>query len=272
MSDIICKSIITKSKLPKTDYCCNVYVGCTHACVYCYARFMRRFTGHPNDAWGSFVDNKSNAAAILKKEIMKVPTDKWVLLGSVTDSYQPIERSLCLTRDCLNIMSDFDINVSILTKSSLVLRDIDILKKLTNCEVGISCGINNDSAARVLEPNSNSIDERLNALRILKQNGIKCYAFIGPIIPYITDLEGLFNNLKGNVDFIMAESLNLRGADISLLRNCLIKLVGMQESDKILNTCQNDDYWEHIQYMIEKLCIKYGIENRGFFNHSKRKV
>lgn len=267
MNEIICKSIITKSKLPQTDYCCNVYVGCSHACTYCYARFMKRFTGHAKDMWGHFVDYKSNAVTILKKEITRIEPNKWLLLGSVTDCYQPIEKELQLTRDCLNVMADFDINVSILTKSSLVLRDIDIIKRFTRCEVGISCGIDNSYAAKVLEPCAKPITERFDVLSKLKLSGINCYAFVGPIIPYITDLENIFQVLGGNVDFIMAEALNLRGVDITLFKSCLIKLVSEEVCNKIITTCQNNDYWDNIEDTIEQLCLKYGIENRGFFRH-----
>lgn len=270
MAEIICKSIITKSKLPKTDYCCNVYIGCTHACAYCYARFMKRFTGHANDEWGHFVDYKSNAVIILKREIKKIEQDKWVLFGSVTDSYQPIEKNLQLTRDCLSVMADFDINVSILTKSSLVLRDIDIFKKFIQCEIGISCGIDNSNVAKMLEPYASPINERFDTLRKLKRNGINCYAFIGPIIPYITDLENVFHNLSGNVDFIMAEALNLRGVNFPLLKNYLIKLVGTEICNKIISTCKNNDYWDNVEETIVQLCSRYGIENRGFFRHEKR--
>ncbi|APT75179.1 radical SAM protein [Marinitoga sp. 1135] len=270
MAEILCKSIITKSKLPETDYCCNIYVGCTHGCVYCYARFMKRFTGHTNEEWGYFVDYKSNAINVLKKDIKKIKKYERVLMGSVTDSYQPIEKKLQLTRRCLKAMADFDINISILTKSVLVLRDIDIFKRFTNCEVGISCGINNSEVSKILEPHASSIEKRFDALRKLKQNGIKCYAFIGPIIPYITDLEKIFYNIKDNVDFIMAEALNLRGINLPLFKKRLIELVGEENTNKIIATCKNNEYWNMVEKTIVKLSSKYGIENKGFFRHVKR--
>lgn len=139
MKAIKCKTILTKSKLPKVDYCYNAYVGCTHSCKYCYAEFMKKFTGHINDEWGKFIDYKENAVDILKKEVRKIEKDKWVLMGSVTDTYQPIEKKLLLTRKSLEVFLEYQVPVSILTKSDLVMRDIDILMKFPKCEVGVSC-------------------------------------------------------------------------------------------------------------------------------------
>lgn len=88
---IKCKSVLTESKLPEVGYCINPYIGCFHACVYCYARFMKRFTGH-NEKWGEFIDVKINAPEVLEKELLRNPKRGITLLGSVTDAYQPVEK------------------------------------------------------------------------------------------------------------------------------------------------------------------------------------
>jgi len=268
MNLVKCKSILTKSKLPNVDYCYNIYIGCTHSCKYCYATFMRRFTGHNNDEWGSFVDIKENALDILKKEVRKIKKNSWVILGSVTDTYQPIEKHTVLTRKSLEVFLEYQIPVSVLTKSDLVLRDIDILKKFNKCEVGISCALSDDKIRSVLEPNSSNIDKRIAALKKLKQNGLKTYAFIGPIIPKLTDLEGVFKLIAGNVDFVMGEVLNLRCGNYDKMKRTISELVGEEETKIILAKCRKADFLIDTENKFKELCIKYNIENRGFFTHN----
>lgn len=209
MNKIIAKSVLTKSKLPASDYCYNPYVGCTHDCKYCYAHFMKRFTGHDNDIWGKFLDYKENCIELLSKEITKVDVKHSIFLSSVTDCYQPIERKLELTRKSLEIFKEYGSNVSILTKSDIVTRDIDILKDMENVEVGLSIGILNDDYSKILEPGATLPSKRIEALKKLNGSGIKTYVFIGPIIPGISDIEQTFLEIKDHVDFVMAEMINI---------------------------------------------------------------
>ena len=126
--EIKAKSILTKSGIPGVDYCVNPYVGCSHGCRYCYATFMKRYTGH-TEAWGSFVDVKIHAPEILQRQLKRASMGR-VMISSVTDAYQPIESKYKLTRQCLEILLQSQFPVDILTKSPLVLRDIDLIKKL----------------------------------------------------------------------------------------------------------------------------------------------
>jgi len=87
---IKCKNILIKSNLPGVDYCINPYIGCQHACIYCYARFIKRFTGHADQEWGEFIDVKINAPKVLEKQLSKKPKKGAILLGSVCDAYQPL--------------------------------------------------------------------------------------------------------------------------------------------------------------------------------------
>lgn len=268
MNAIKCKSVLTKSKLPKVDYCYNVYIGCTHSCKYCYAEFMKKFTGHINEEWGKFLDYKENAVDILKKEIRKIKADKWVLMGSVTDTYQPIEKKLLLTRRSLEVFLEYKVPVSILTKSDLVMRDIDILMKFPNCEVGVSCAFSDNKISSVIEPNASSLDKRVITLRELKRSGIKTYAFIGPIIPELTKLEDVFELIASSVDFVMGEALNLRCGNLDKLRKGISELVGEPQADKIISICRSKEYWTVIENKFNELCKKYNIESRGFFVHN----
>jgi len=265
---IRCKTILTKSKLPSVDYCYNVYIGCTHACQYCYAEFMKKFTGHINDEWGQFVDYKENALELLEKEIKKVKNNEKVLLGSVTDSYQPIEKKLLLTRKSLEIFLKNNTHISILTKSVLVLRDIDILSGYDRCEVGISCGFLDKNVYQILEPRASNPYERIMALRELKHAGIRTYLFISPIIPLVSDIESIFSLAGDSIDFAMAEILNTKCNNISKLRSILEKLVGYEKVSDILELCKDKEYLSTIQDKFEALCRTYKVENKGFFAHN----
>ena len=124
VKEIKANDYLTKSNLPASDYVINPYIGCTHGCKYCYASFMKRFTGHKED-WGDFVDIKLCNKKINLNKISK----KSVFLSSVTDCYNQLEEKYKLTRHILEQLVNSDCYLSISTKSKLILRDIDILKK-----------------------------------------------------------------------------------------------------------------------------------------------
>ncbi len=215
--EIECKSILTKSGIEGIDYALNPYVGCAHACLYCYAVFMKRFTGHQEE-WGTFVDVKVNAPQVLSRQLRRARPGH-VSFGTVTDAYQPLERVYGLSRACLEILvgRGQDFSVSILTKSDLVLRDLDLLGKLRDVEVAFTITSLDDAVSTRFEPGSSPARQRLRALRSLHEAGIATWAFCGPVLPAITDdessLDALFVELKrAGVDHVLVDSLNLRGA------------------------------------------------------------
>ena len=178
---IIARSVLSKSGIPGADYCVNPYVGCAHACRYCYASFMRRFTGHP-EAWGSFVDLKVNAPDILRREVERAGKCS-VILSSVTDPYQPVEARYELTRECLEVLSRAECSVNILTKSPLVLRDMSLICKFRDIEVGITVTTDDEDMRKAFEPGAPPVTARIRTLRKLHERGIRTYAFIGPLLP-----------------------------------------------------------------------------------------
>src|SRR3972149_9738911 len=109
--EIKAKSILTKSGIPDVDYCVNPYIGCSHGCRYCYATFMKRYSGHTQE-WGSFVDVKINAPEILRKQLKRAKRGR-ILISSVTDAYQPIESKYKLTRQGLEIFLNIHCPVDI---------------------------------------------------------------------------------------------------------------------------------------------------------------
>ena len=136
IKEIKAKSIITKTQLPEGDFVINPYIGCMHGCIYCYARFMKRFTGH-TEPWGAFVDAKINAADLIPTDVKKYK-GKRITLSSVTDAYQPVELKYKLTRKILEKLIPLQPHVDIMTKSDLVLRDIDVIKQFKDCVVAFS--------------------------------------------------------------------------------------------------------------------------------------
>ena len=212
--EIKARQILTKSGIPRADYVINPYVGCQHGCVWCYARFMKKFTNHTG-RWGEFVDVKINAPEILEKELTKIKP-KNIFLSSVTDCYQPLEQKYKLTRQILEILSEYDIPVSILTESILVLRDIDIFKKMKDIEVGFTIVSDNDKINRIFQPFSSLPTQRIKALEKLSKERIKTYVHLGPILPKITNMESIFKKISGKVDYIGAETLNVKGANFCI--------------------------------------------------------
>jgi DNA repair photolyase len=204
--EIQSKTILSVSQI--YDYVINPYVGCQHGCSYCYARFMKRFTGH-REPWGEFVDVKVNAPTLLQKEITrKKPGRVWV--SGVCDPYQPLEAKYELTRRCLEILKQHKWPVTVQTRSPLVLRDMDIFKGASNFEVGFTIPTMDDSVRKMFEPHAPPINSRIKALAELHQAGIRTYAMIAPMLPGV---EGLPSLLAGKVDYINVDRMNYHNAD-----------------------------------------------------------
>jgi len=214
--EIEARSVLSKSGISAVTYALNPYVGCQHGCVYCYSVFMKRFTGH-GEEWGTFVDVKVNAPEVLARELKRAKPGE-VLLSSVTDPYQPLERKYRLSRACLEVLQRYPrFPVSILTKSALVLRDLDILSQINDLEVAFTITTLDEDARWVFEPQASPTQARLEALARLSEAGLKTWAFFGPALPYISDgeeeIEALFRELKeAGVERVLVDSLNLKGA------------------------------------------------------------
>lgn len=206
IKEIRAKNILSKSKV--FDYALNPYIGCQHDCSYCYARFMKRFTGH-RENWGEFVDVKINAPELLIVEIKKKKVGR-VWVSGICDPYQPIEEKYELTKKCLEILMKNDWPVTIQTKSPLVLRDLELLKKFKEIEVGFTITTADEEIRKIFEMRAPPIQERLKALDRLHSEGIKTFAMIAPILP---GTEELVNKLKGKIDYAMIDKMNYHYAD-----------------------------------------------------------
>ena len=206
VKEIEAKTILSKSQI--YDYALNAYVGCQHNCLYCYAKFMKRFTGH-REPWGAFVDVKINAAELLAREVKKKRKGR-VWISGVCDAYQPLEKKYMLTGKCLEILVLQGWPVTIQTKSPLVLRDLEILKKSADVEVGFTITTADEKVRKVFEPGAPQIAKRVEALGILHAEGIRTFAMIAPLLPHAGGLAAM---LKGKVDHVLIDRYNYHYAD-----------------------------------------------------------
>jgi len=206
IKEIQAKNILSKSKV--YDWTINPYVGCQHGCIYCYAKFMKRFSGHKEN-WGEFVDVKMNAPELLSQEIKKKKKGR-VWVSGVCDPYQPLEKKYELTKKCLEILQKNNWPVTIQTKSPLVLRDLELLKKFQEIEVGFTITTDDEEIRKIFEPRTAPINERIETLDKLHQEGIKTFAMIAPLLP---KAENLVPKLKGKVDYVIIDKMNYHYAD-----------------------------------------------------------
>lgn len=204
ISKIQVKNALNKSKIYGVQYCLNPYRGCQHACRYCYAELIIKRAGK-TEKWGSYLDIKDNLPYLLEGEVQRMKKGL-VMISSVTDPYQSIEANTFLTRKCLKILADNNYPVYILTKSPLVLRDIDIFKSFEDCEVGITITTDSDEIRKLFEPLAPPLESRIMALQKLKKAGIKNSVFVGPLLPMRP--ENFLKMVESFVDCIYIDKMN----------------------------------------------------------------
>lgn len=260
--EIDCKTILNTSGISGIDYALNPYIGCEHGCVYCYAVFMKRFTGH-NEPWGDFVDIKVNAQEVLKKQLPRIKPGK-ISIGTVTDGYQPLERKYKITRSCLEELIKYNYPVSILTKSSLILRDLDLLKKIKVLDVGITITTLNEEIKKRLEPKSSSSLERLSALRNLSDEGIDTWVFFGPVLPRFSDSLNKVEELwiafsKARVGRVLVDTMNLYPRVYHNLKR-ILKDSHPEMIGKYENIYRNRfKYLEELRWRIDSVAKKHNL-------------
>ncbi len=256
IQEIKVKTALSPSRLPGLDYALNPYRGCEHACVYCYAPSVIHWD---RGKWGDVVEVKVNLPRILSKEL-RTKKKGVVGLGTVTDPYQPAEKKYEITRRCLELLLLHDFPVCIQTKSSLVLRDMDLLKKFSNVEVGITLTTNDDRVREKLEPGASSVTERLRALSELSNNGIKTWVFLGPVMPYITDAEALIEAISGvKPEYVLMDRLRLKEGVWDRIKEFIVGFNSalLPEYERIFFA--EGEYYEWFFEKISKKCEETGL-------------
>ena len=255
IQEVNVKSILSKSNLPVCEYSVNPYVGCTHGCKYCYASFMKRFTGHP-EPWGTFLDVKywpkiKNPGKYAGKELF---------IGSVTDPYNPQEEVFGRTRELLLELKGSGAKISIATKSDLILRDLELIKTFPGARVSWSINTLDEVFKNDMD-DAVSIKRRLSAMEAFHQAGIRTTCFISPIFPGITDVKAIIRRAKGCCNLIWLENLNLRGSFkpviLDYIRNKYPDLVSLYEE---IYTHQNRNYWINLDAELKSFAAREGLD------------
>ena len=255
ISDIDVKSVLTKSNLPVSDYSVNPYVGCTHACKYCYASFMKRFTNHP-EPWGEFLDVK-HWPEMTNPEKYK---GKELFIGSVTDPYNPQEEEYGRTRALLQQLKGSGVKISIQTKSDLVLRDMELIRTFPDARGGFSINTLDERFKDDMD-NAVSIERRLEAMRQFHEAGIRTTCFISPIFPGITDVMAIIERVKDRCNLVWLENLNLRGNYKSVIMDYIrdkhSELLSLYEEIYLKN---KRAYWEQLDAEVRAYAGENGLE------------
>ncbi|WP_414469732.1 radical SAM protein [Methanobacterium sp. ACI-7] len=265
VKEIEAKSILSKTRIPIADYVINPYVGCIHSCVFCYARFMKRFTGH-GEEWGEFLDVKINAPDLIPKKATKYK-DKYIFLSSVTDPYLPLERKYQLTRQIIEKLIPLKPALGILTKSDLILRDIDLIKQFKTSEIGFSFSTLDEKIRNEVEPAASPVENRINALKEIHEVGIKTYVFISPILPFLTDWKDIIENTRNYADYFMFENLNVAGTVWGAVK----RFLGDKHPDLVQEYkeiySKNSIYWDVVEEEIIQYCKNESLEWKMYFHH-----
>lgn len=247
-------SVMTKSSLPVGGYSVNPYVGCPHACKYCYASFMKRFTGHIED-WGTFLDVKYWKPITNPKKY----ANQLAVIGSVTDGYNLYEEQFGRTRALLEELKDSDAKIMICTKSDLVVRDLDILTQMKDVTVSWSINTLDESFQSDMDE-AVSIKRRLAAMKKIYEAGIRTVCFVSPIFPEITDIPAIIERVKNQCDFIWLENLNLRGT----FKPTIMKYIEEKHADllplyKQIYSKGDKTYWKALEAFIENYTNEHGL-------------
>lgn len=268
VKEIVTKGYINPSKLPGFDYVINPYVGCPHRCMYCYAEFMKRFSNH-DEPWGTFTDVKIRSTSVRPVPLQGMH----VFLSSVTDCYNPLEEKYRLTRRLLQRLSTSGAKVTLLTKSALVLRDMDILRTCPDVTVGFSLNTTQDALRRELEPGASSVSQRMQALRTLHQNGIRTWVHVSPMFPYLTDWQALLQQLQPYTDSFSFENLKLRAASLPrVLLYITHKHPQLRAAYEQIFRQNDTGYWRALRKEILTYCNEHHISAAVYFSEPGDKL
>ena len=175
----------------------NIYRGCLHGCIYCDSRSLCYQMNHKFED----IEVKANAVELLENALRRKRNKCMIGTGAMSYPYMPIEEKLGNMRKCLEVIERYGFGVTMITKSTKVLRDLDLLKKInekSKCVVQMTLTTYDEDLCRIVEPNVETTYERFRALEILRDNGIPTVVWLCPILPFINDTE---ENIRGILDY-----------------------------------------------------------------------
>jgi len=263
---ISCRTSLSPSGLPGLTYSLNPYVGCEHGCAYCYSPSVLR-DRQLAESWGNAVRVKQNIAEVLAWEVNH--KNKGVVgVSTVTDPYQPIEKTLELTRKCIEVLSQHDFPVSIQTKSALVLRDSDLIvpKKF---DVGVTITTMDRELAALIEPKASPPDARAQVVEEFSSRGVDTWIFLGPIIPEVNDegegLRSVIEIAARTRSKVLYDQLNLKPWVMERLGPALEKLKPGLVERMTTTVFEGHHWWNNTSSIIRSICGELGVKCEAAF-------
>ena len=242
------RPILVPCRLKKPEYQIDPYVGCAHYCHYCYA------LNQAETDWTKEVLVFKDIRSQLIEELKDI-TPQNIYMGYYTDPYQPCEAEYLQTRKVLELLLEKGFTVSILTKSDLVSRDIDLLQSMKNASISVSVAFNDNSIRERFEANTKYTEVRIEALRKLREAGIKTSALICPVIPYITDVKPLIDWLEPLTDTIWIYGLSIEKRSDRNWQNLEIILKeyfpDLREPIEEIVLSKDHQFWTQLRQKIE---------------------
>ncbi|MGE6230329.1 radical SAM protein [Paenibacillus chitinolyticus] len=278
---ITAKQVLNPVKTPAMpfEHSINPYRGCQHGCSFCYARAMHAFLGlNGDDTFQTNILMKENAPEALREQLRKAARSRKglagvgrIAIGTATDPYQQAEGRAKLTRGCLEVLTEYPVPLTITTRSPLILRDLDLLRKLPVYAVNISLNTLNRTTWRNFEPGAPSPAKRLETVRALTDAGIPAGIFMAPMLPYITDGRDELEELiaaaaEHGAQFVMASYLRLSASDVKVwffetIRRHYPQLVGKYAGLYASSAYAPREYRDPVRRYVDELLERYGLRD-----------
>jgi len=253
------RQILQGCDLETYAYQCDPYIGCEHRCSYCYV------LNQAETDWSREIQAHRDFAVRLRAELFPIKPQT-IYFGMNTDPYQPVEEKRRYTRQALELLVELGFSACILTKSDLVLRDIELLQNMADCSVGFSLAFQDEGVRSRFEPYAPSNQRRIAALRKLKEVGVETYVVICPVMPYITDVETLIEDLAPIADTIWIYPLRMRLESDRNWQNVLSTLSedfpDLTEQYRRVAFGRDHPYWLDLRCVLEEIRSKRGSNLR----------
>jgi DNA repair photolyase len=244
------RPLLVPCKLKKPDYQIDPYIGCAHSCHYCYA------LNQAETDWAKQILMFKDIRSQLIEELENI-TPQNIYMGYYTDPYQPCEAEYLQTREVLEVLLEQGFTVSILTKSDLVLRDLDLFQGMKNASISISVAFNDNRIRERFEANTKETEVRIEALRKLREAGLKTSALICPVMPYITDVKPLIDRLEPLTDTIWIYGLSIEKCSDRNWRNLEIILKeyfpDLREPIEEIVSSKDHPFWAQLRQELENI-------------------
>ena len=253
------RSLLEACSLEDFAYQLDTYVGCEHRCCYCYA------LNQAETDWAQEILIHEDLVDKLQHELSGI-SPQTIYIGCNSDPYQPAERTHGQTRQTLEVLAEREFSACILTKSDLVVRDIDLLAGMPEASAGISLAFQNDDDRRLFEAETPSNNRRVDALKRLKAAGVDTYALICPVMPLITDVEVLAKRLAPYINTLWVYALSMEAQSDPNWQN-VRRILSRHFADLATEVAQitfspSHTYWTDLRHQLEELGLRMNLDVR----------